>query len=111
MVAREDLADVVMPDGTLIAEGVDDDADGEECTWKDELMLLAYSDVTWVPVLQNYLKEEREETEKLQGVRMGRVTTWLLGHAAGTCGVSKYALFFVPQARWMQPYFFIMHSL
>jgi hypothetical protein len=77
VVPREDLADVMTPDGTLIAEGVDDDADGEDCTWKDELMLLAYNDPTWIPVLQNYLKEEREETEKLQGERMERVITWL----------------------------------
>lgn len=66
MVAREDLTDIMMPDGILIAEGVDEDADGEDCTWKDQLMLLAYSDSTWVPVLQSYLQEEHEETEKLQ---------------------------------------------
>ena len=77
MVARENLANVMTPDGTLIAEGVDDDADDEGCTWKDELMLLAYSDSTWIPVLQNYLREEHKETEKLQGERMGRVATWL----------------------------------
>ena len=46
MVAIEGLAVVMMPDGILIAEGVDEDADGEDCTWKDQLMRLAYSDST-----------------------------------------------------------------
>ena len=73
----EDLADVMIPDGVLIAEGVDDDASDEDCTWKDQLMLLAYSDPTWIPVLQEYLQEEREEAQKLQGERMDRLALWL----------------------------------
>jgi hypothetical protein len=95
-VAREDLADVMTLDGTLIAEGVDDDVAGG-CTWKDELMILAYSDSTWIPDLQNYLKEEREETEKLQGERMGRVTTWL--QATVPVLTSKYALVFCTSSK------------
>ena len=46
VVAIEGLADVMTPDGILIAEGVDEDADGEDCTWKHQLMLLAYNDST-----------------------------------------------------------------
>jgi hypothetical protein len=67
------------PDGVLIVEGVDEDDDGEDCTWKDELMMLAYSDPTWIPELRRYLQEEREEKVKLQEERMGRLTSWLQG--------------------------------
>jgi hypothetical protein len=55
VVAREDLADIMMPDGVLILEGIDEGADGEYCTWKDQLIMLAYGTPTWIPSLQSYL--------------------------------------------------------
>lgn len=64
-------------DGILILEGVDEDADGEDCTWKEQLIMLAYSDPTWIPDLRRYLQEEREGQEKLKEERMGRLTSWL----------------------------------
>jgi hypothetical protein len=74
---REDLADIMTSDGVLILEGIDEDADTEDCTWKDQLMMLAYGDPTWIPELRRYLQKEREEEVKLQGERMGRLTSWL----------------------------------
>ena len=59
--ARENLADIMTPDGVLILEGVDEDADGEDCTWKEQLMMLAYGNPIWMPELRKYLREEHEE--------------------------------------------------
>jgi hypothetical protein len=74
MAVREDF---MTSDGILILEGVDEDADGDDCTWKDELMLMAYGDLAWLPELQKYLQKEREEDVKLQAERTGRLTSWL----------------------------------
>jgi hypothetical protein len=79
VVAKEDIAGIVTSDGVLFAESVDEDADGDDCTWKDQLLMLAYDDPVWVFELQKYLQQEREEREKMQVDRMGRLTSWLQG--------------------------------
>lgn len=77
VIATEDLGDIMTSDGILILEGVDEDADGEDCTSKEQLIMLAYGNPTWIPDLQRYLQEEREGQEKLKAERMGRLTSWL----------------------------------
>jgi len=75
--AQEDFS-YMTPDGVLILEGVDEDSGGEDCTWKDQLIMLAHGgDPTWTLELRKYLQKEREEEVKLQGQRMERLSSWL----------------------------------
>jgi len=64
---------------------------GEDCTWKDQLMMLAHGgDPGWNLELRRYMQKEREEAVRLQGERMGRSNILAAGHAASSSDVSHF---------------------
>ncbi|KAF9506829.1 hypothetical protein BS47DRAFT_380192 [Hydnum rufescens UP504] len=63
----------------LILEGVDEDAQDEDCTPRDQLILLGRSHPSWAKVLVKYLVAEQEERQEVEERRAARLEHWLQG--------------------------------
>jgi len=64
--------------GIPILEGVDEDGDGGDATFRDDLMLLAsYNPTMWMPELNKYLEEEEKERKQVEKERAARLADWL----------------------------------
>ncbi|KIL58313.1 hypothetical protein M378DRAFT_332913 [Amanita muscaria Koide BX008] len=62
--------------GLLVLEGVDEDADDADATFRDELVMLARDDPIWREELRRYLQEEEKERELMQKERVARLAHW-----------------------------------
>jgi hypothetical protein len=62
--------------GLLILEDVDADAQEEDCTFRDELFLLARSGGPWPETLEKFLQAERTERDEMQKQRAARLDDW-----------------------------------
>ncbi|KAF9517706.1 hypothetical protein BS47DRAFT_1326125 [Hydnum rufescens UP504] len=61
----------------LICEDVDEDAEGDDSTKRDDLILMASASPLWAAQLNRYLLAEREEKEKENVECMERLEHWL----------------------------------
>jgi hypothetical protein len=61
-----------------VVEGVDEEAEGADATFKDELVLLASygDDGTWRKALDKLLQAEHQEQEEVTKERMARLDEW-----------------------------------
>jgi len=62
-----------------ILEGVDEDAEGADATFLDELILLASNNPIWMVELKRYLEEEEKEKKQVQEERAARLARWREG--------------------------------
>ncbi|KAF8677792.1 hypothetical protein AX14_004796 [Amanita brunnescens Koide BX004] len=62
--------------GLLVLEGVDEDAEDADATFRDELIMLARDDPMWREELRKYLQDEEKERELIQKERAARLAHW-----------------------------------
>jgi hypothetical protein len=65
----------------LVLEGVDEDAEGADATFKEELLMLAHDSPMWMEELEKYLRNEEKEQNQVQAERALRLARWREGIA------------------------------
>jgi len=78
-VGQQEFKIGIPSDDLPVHEGVDEDAQGDNATWKEQLMLLASygdDDGIWKEELVKVLRAEGKEQEEMKQERMARLGNW-----------------------------------
>ena len=60
----------------LVLEDVDEDAEDDNATTRDELIMLARDNPIWMEELRRYLQEEEKEIDQMKNERVARLARW-----------------------------------